>query len=85
MYFDLGSLTTKATHRIVPFSVKPKLVLIKIQVLRAIEKIDNGGAGKSKIVGSSTVLQENTLGVISIAVEGSWKHRTVTWNQIFYG
>ncbi|TGO69828.1 hypothetical protein BOTNAR_0006g00140 [Botryotinia narcissicola] len=36
----------------------------QVQVLRTIEKIDNDGAGKSKIVGSSTVLQENTLRVI---------------------
>ncbi|KAF7939944.1 uncharacterized protein EAE98_000071 [Botrytis deweyae] len=42
-------------------------------VLRMMEKIDNGaGKSKSKTAGSSTVLQENTLGVISIAVEGSW-------------
>lgn len=43
----------------------------QIQVLRTIEKIDNGGAGKSKMVGSSAALQENTLRVFSIAVEGS--------------
>ncbi|KAF7920088.1 hypothetical protein EAE99_008209 [Botrytis elliptica] len=56
-----------------PFLGEAESRVDQIQVLRMMEKIDNGaGKSKSKTAGSSTVLQENTLGVISIAVEGSW-------------
>ncbi|KAF7874444.1 uncharacterized protein EAF02_008421 [Botrytis sinoallii] len=72
-------------NRLVPI-FRPYIVTNVNDVLRMIEKIDNGaGKSKSKTAGSSTVLQENTLGVISIAVEGSWKHPYRNLEPIFYG
>lgn len=67
-----------------PFLGEAESRVDQIQVLRMMEKIDNGaGKSKSKTAGSSTVLQENTLGVISIAVRRRLVEfiRIVTWNQ----